>query len=367
MLSFSVKKRVIYIFSILLVILVLIFSCRFIIEKDYQYNLIYKDEINNKIKDIAADTSLPVKKDVSMIFGGDIMLSRTVNKRMSDYNDYAWPARLIASSTNLADITIFNLESPFLKDSTYSVASGSFSFKANPLSVGTLTLLGADVVSLANNHMLNAGRQGLVDTIDILKENNINSIGAGLNDDAARAGVVLEVNGWKIAFLAYAYPQDSSIATDERAGIANMNLEDLKIDIKRLKNKSDLVIVLMHAGVEYVSQANKEQINFAHSAIDYGADAVIGHHPHWPQNWEIYKDKPIFYSLGNFIFDQMWSQGTSQGVLAELIFREDLSGSAKLIPIIIKDYGQVDLLSKDIDESYFWSAYNLIKPEQINW
>lgn len=367
MLSLSMKKKIVYIVSIIIAVFVLVFSCRLIIEKEQLYNLYNKEQKNDISQNFVLDTNDPVKKDLTMIFGGDIMLSRTVNAKMSDYNDYAWPARLIASSTNLADITIFNLESPFLKGSNYSVPTGSFSFKANPLSVETLTLLGADVVSLANNHMLNAGRQGLVDTIDILKENDMDSVGAGLSEKDARKGAVLEANGWKIGFLSYAYPQDSSVATDTRAGIASMNLENLKIDIEKLKNESDLVIVLMHAGIEYVSQANKEQINFAHSAIDYGADAVIGHHPHWPQNWEIYKDKPIFYSLGNFIFDQMWSKGTSQGLLVELVFREDLSGSAQLIPIIIKDYGQVNLWPKDIDEASFWSVYNLKQPEQINW
>lgn len=367
MISFLTKKRITRILSALLALLVLFFSYRLISENN-QFNVFKNQEqvYTEKVDEIIVE-DIPTKKDLSIIFGGDIMLSRTVNAKMLNYNDYAWPARLIASTTASADIAVFNLESPFLKNSNYSVPTGSFSFKANPLAIETLNFLGADILSLANNHMLNAGKQGLIDTIAILEDNQIASVGAGLDEEAARKGFILETDGWKVAFLSYAYPEDNSVATEARAGIATMNLENLKLDIERLKKQSDLVIILMHSGVEYRSQAGLEQIVFAHAAIDYGADAVIGHHPHWPQNWEVYKDRPIFYSLGNFIFDQMWSQATSQGLLAELVFHNDSSGSAKLVPIIIKDYGQVDLWPVDKDESNFWSTYNLEKPEQINW
>jgi poly-gamma-glutamate synthesis protein (capsule biosynthesis protein) len=309
----------------------------------------------------------PVKKEITLLFGGDIMLSRTVNAKMERYQDYAWPFRLIAPTIAAADISVFNFESPFLKNANYDVSTGSFAFKANPLALEGLLLAGIDVVSLANNHALNAGRQGVIDTLDILKEHDIAGIGLGLNEKEAREGVVLSKDGWRVAFLSYAYPRDYSLATDTRAGIAGMDINNLKEDIERLQEEADLVIVLMHAGHEYVNYPNSQQTEFARKAIDFGADAVIGHHPHWPQSWEIYNDKIIFYSLGNFVFDQMWSKATSHGLLARLTFQVGLSGQAELLPVVIKDYGQVSLLSEDEDIASFWNLYDLADPGEISW
>lgn len=309
----------------------------------------------------------PIKEEITLLFGGDIMLSRTVNAKMEKYQDYAWPFHLIAPVIAAADISIFNFESPFLKEANYSVPSGSFAFKANPLAVEGLVLSGIDVLSLANNHSLNAGQQGVIDTLDILKDNDIAGIGLGLNEEEAREGLILNKDGWQIAFLSYAYPQDNSLALATRAGIAGMDTDNLKEDIERLQAQADLIIVLMHAGTEYVNIPNSEQVEFAHQAIDFGADAVIGHHPHWPQSWEIYHDKVIFYSLGNFVFDQMWSEATSHGLLARLSFQADLSGRAELLPVVIKDYGQASLLSADEDIARFWSLYQLEAPREISW
>lgn len=307
------------------------------------------------------------KKELKLIFGGDVMLSRTVNAKMVNYQDYSWPFRLIASTTAAADITIFNLESPFLKNANYQVPSGSFSFRTNPLAIEGLLLSGVDVLSLANNHMLNAGQQGLIDTLDILEENNILAVGAGLDEKSAYDGKLISVDDWRVVFLAFAYPEDSSVALGSRPGIATLDNEKLEEKIDFWRPQADLIIVLMHAGQEYVSAPNQTQKSFAHRAIELGADAVIGHHPHWPQSWEIYNDRPIFYSLGNLVFDQMWSKETSQGLLLNLTFRADLSGQAELVPIIIKDYGQADLWPPDINEIVFWQGYELQKPSDIFW
>lgn len=363
------KNKIMKVFMTLSMLFIFFLSYRLINEKKHQYDLVDNNLVNQALEIKAADqlAETGIKKELKLLFGGDIMLSRTVNAKMQAYDDYAWPARLIASSTANADISVFNLESPFLKNSNYTVLTGSFAFKANPLAIQTLKLLGADVISLANNHLLNAGKQGVIDTLDILSENNILSVGAGLNEEQARKAAIIEKDEWRLAFLSYAYPNDYSVATETRAGIATMDIDNLKEDIKSLKEEVDLVIVLMHAGIEYVSFPQKDQVDFAHSAIDFGADLVIGHHPHWPQTWEIYNDKAIFYSLGNFIFDQMWSKGTSQGLLAEIVFQPDLSAQARLIPIIIQDYGQVELWPIEKDQADFWSVYGLKEADEIKW
>jgi len=307
------------------------------------------------------------RQPLILLFGGDLMLSRTVNAKMAAYDDYFWPFAKIAQFTADVDITVFNLESPFLKTADYLVPSGSFIFKADPKAVVGLKLAGVDILSLANNHIMNMGAKGLEDTLSILNSAGIVAIGAGQNEAGARQAYLWEDKGWRVAFLAYAYPKDNSVASDNRPGIATMNQDDLKEDIAIWRSQADLVIVLIHAGVEYKSKPNNQQITFAHAAIDAGADAVIGHHPHWPQSWEIYKNRPIFYSLGNFVFDQMWSKETSQGLLARLTFFDDSSGKADLRPIIISDYGQASLWPENKSESSFWDAYNLSKPVDLSW
>lgn len=368
------KKKITKILMIISIFLVFFLSYNYVNERKekalYFNNSSSADIYLNENLLLSTDNSEEVieeKKELTLMFGGDIMLSRTVNAKMKAYDDYAWPARLIASTTEKADITIFNLESPFLKDSNYSVPTGSFSFKADPLAAETLKLLGADLVSLANNHMLNASKQGIVDTLDILAENNIHVAGAGLNEEGARKAAIIVRNNWRLGFLSYAYPNDYSVANETRAGIATMDLANLQEDIESLRDEVDIVVILMHAGIEYVSFPQSQQVSFAHSAIDFGADLVIGHHPHWPQTWEIYNDKAIFYSLGNFIFDQMWSKGTSQGLLAEIVFQPDMSAKANLIPIVIKDYGQVELWPQDREVADFWSVYGIKEETDISW
>jgi len=359
-------RIVIYFLVLVLSALILIFSYYSINELTYLYqqNFSAKESQLNFLE--AADV-VTAKPNITLLFGGDVMLSRTVNAKMVSYNDYAWPLKLLAPTLEAADLSIINLESPFLENANYQVPSGSFSFRANPLALESLLVSGVDVVSLANNHILNAGQKGIEDTINLLTTNKIATVGAGLNEEAARAATLMTVNGWQIAFLAYAYPNDYSVATAERPGIAYMDHQNLAVDIKQVRDQTDLVIVIMHAGEEYTTIPNTQQKRFAHEAIDLGADVVIGHHPHWPQSWEIYKDKPIFYSLGNLVFDQMWSEQTRHGVLARLVFQEDLSGQAELIPIIINDYGQADLWPQDKNEAQFWQLYDLDMPGEIIW
>lgn len=313
---------------------------------------------DKKTKTLASSTKnisanilpLPEEAKIELIFGGDIMLSRQVNTKMEKYRDYNWPALNIASTTLKADIAIANLESPFLKNASYQVLSGSFSFKANPKAIDSLKIGGFDVLSLANNHMLNQGKKGIEDTQSILSENNIAFCGAGLNEEDARNAAIIEKKGIKFAFLCYAYPDDASVASSDRPGIANMNIKKMQTDIEKTKELSDVVVIIMHAGTEYVTKPNWQQKDFARAAIDSGADIIVGHHPHWPQTFEFYKEKPIIYSLGNLIFDQMWSNETRQGLFLEMTWQKGIK-ELKFIPIKIHDYGQAKLMEDGTEKS----------------
>ena len=291
------------------------------------------------VSPLSATNTLPLS--TSLVFGGDVMLSRVVGQKMAKYKDFAWPFQKLKDLLSQADLAVINLESPFTLDSkSYVVPTGSFSFNADPRALAGLEAAGVDLVALANNHFANQGQKGMRDTFKLLEQKNIAYAGAGADLTAAHAGTILDKNGIRFGFLDYGYPVDSSNAGTDRPGIANMDLASARTDVQRMKGQADLVIVLIHDGVEYTNLPTSHQKEFARAMIDAGADLIVGHHPHWVQQVEIYENKPIIYSLGNLVFDQMWSQETREGALVKV----ELSGrnirQLEFIPIIINDYGQ---------------------------
>lgn len=344
--------------GILVVMLCLIFSFAiFKIIDVPHYNI--SAPINDVVADepevtepvIMSDSAERLPIETTLVFGGDVMLSRVVGQKMVKYNNYNWPFEKVSDIFSRADIASINLESPFTKDDNHLVLTGSFSFDADPKSISGLNLAGIDVVTLANNHFGNQGQQGMADTFDLLSENKIEYIGAGKNLSEAHEGKIIEANGIKFGFLGYAYPDDLYVASENKSGLANMDTLLAKKDVAEFKKQVDVLIVEMHAGIEYVNTPNKQQKDFAHGVIDAGADLVIGHHPHWVQITEVYKGKPILYSLGNLIFDQMWSRETQQGGIAQVVYKNKSLDSIKIIPIHINDYGQPQIVADSLEKA----------------
>lgn len=273
--------------------------------------------------------------EVILIAVGDIMLSRSVEEKMFAAQDYTLPFSKTWKLLSSANLTIGNLESPFYNQGP-RVTKGMV-FKAEPEAMAGLKLAGFDVLSLANNHTLNQGIKGLEYTLDYLKENNILTIGAGRDFAGAHQPAIVSSGDLTFGFLAYSYADYHDSAGQEYV-VAGLNIEQAQKDIEILRDKVDLIIVSMHAGVEYVTEPNWQQENFARAVVEAGADLVIGHHPHWPQIVENYQDKWIFYSLGNFIFDQEWSQETKTGLILQAVWRETELEKLKLIPVIIENY-----------------------------
>lgn len=280
-------------------------------------------------------------EEATLIFGGDIMLARTVEQKILAKNDYAQPFRKIYHEFENTDLAFANLESPFL-DGGSATPNGSMVFRALPETIEGLNLAGIDIVSLANNHFGNQGIAGERYTIKHLADNNIDYCGAGNDFNEAHEPVIKEVKEIKIGFLGYGYPETMYVATADSPGIANMEIEQMKRDIERLSDSADFIIVTMHAGSEYTHTPGKSQIAFARAAIDAGADFVVGHHPHVVQSTEKYKDGYIIYSLGNLVFDQMWSEPTQQGVVVKVILSEGKLKSIEFKPVHIYDFNQPD-------------------------
>jgi len=283
------------------------------------------------------------KQEIKMIAVGDIMLSRAVETKMIQKNDYKYPFLKTAEITKNADIVFGNLETSII--SGRIIQDNEMIFRTDPKSVEGLKFVGFNVLSLANNHMMNFGKDGLESTLKILDENGISHIGAGLGRNEIYKPVVKDIKGTKFAFLGFTYNFDQrKMYGGDVYGVANMDVEKMKEAVQNVLLESDIVIVSMHAGIEYKTSSNLFQENFARSAIDAGADLVIGHHPHVVQNVEKYNDGYIIYSLGNFVFDQMWSNETRLGAMAEIIFQDKKVKSIEFIPIKIHDYSQPEVL-----------------------
>ena len=301
--------------------------------------------------------SLADKKDVSLIAVGDIMLARFTESKIRASKNRELPFEKVKEHLAAADLTFANLESPFFPGNT--TPNESTTFRADLESVQGLTASGIDLVSLANNHTMNYRVPGLQSTLTTLKNANIKAVGAGQNKAEAHAPVMVEVKGHTLAFLAYndgnIAPRYHGEATDTEPGIAKMDIEQMKLDVAEAKKQgADVVIVSMHAGIEYRKEPSQSQKDFSHAAIDAGAAVVIGHHPHIVQGVERYNNGLIMYSLGNFVFDQMFSQDVKTGLLASITIKPDGSVGAEFFPTITEqlqprilvDQERMDMLSK---------------------
>jgi len=327
-------------------------------------------------RDIFADFSefraqkekLPcIGEEASLIFAGDIMLSRDVDKKMAA-NNYDYPWSKVGTLIRSADIAFGNLEGPITPGR--DIATSEMVFRADPENAEALARAGFDILSLANNHTMNFGESGMQDTLDYLWDAGVMASGAG-QSAVAYAPVYIERNNIKFAFLSYAsekFMPGSYRAGENEIGVAVMDIEKIRVAMNEAKENADIVIVSMHAGEEYADLPNDEQKEFARAAIDVGADLVIGHHPHVVQPVEKYRGKYIFYSLGNFVFDQMWSSETRAGLAVKTVFRREGLNRVEIIPVIIEDFsvpricnsGECEEIASRLDidfrdkELYFW-------------
>lgn len=291
------------------------------------------------------------EKEVSLIAVGDVMLSRAVARKMAQ-NSADYPFLQVKDYLKTGDIVFGNLEAPIAEGR--KIQDFEMSLRANPGVEKNLREAGFSVLSLANNHTMNFGEKALKETLENLDKENIKYVGAGENTKTAYGPGFIEKNGLHFAFLAYSddrvCPADYE-ATDTRAGIAFMDTQKMISEVKKAKESADIVIVSMHSGQEYQKNQDKIQTDFAHAAIDNGADLIIGHHPHVIQPLEKYKDKYIFYSLGNFIFDQILSQEVKEGLTFKAYFNKKGITKIELIPVFIRDLSQPQILEgKDADK-----------------
>jgi len=269
-------------------------------------------------------SAFKTQKETTLIVTGDVMLGRSVNTRTIKHNEANYPFLEIQSLLSSSDITLINLENPFF-DPCPNTNEGLI-FCAPTESVNSLAFAGVDVANIANNHIKNYGQKGYDTTITAL--NNLN-----ISPSDSNHFVIIEKNKIKFGFLGF------NILSQEHS------TKEITSQIQTNKAKVDVLVVSFHWGAEYTHQPSKSQKELAHQAVKAGANLIVGHHPHVIQPQEIYQNTPILYSLGNLVFDQMWSPATREGVIAKFTFTDHKITSTEFTPVIIHDYSQPQIVT----------------------
>jgi poly-gamma-glutamate synthesis protein (capsule biosynthesis protein) len=259
------------------------------------------------------------------------------------YTQRTGSAGVVRSLIKGADLAIANFENP--APNAFRWHGKGTVFSANPRHIAGLVNAGIDWVSLANNHIGDAGRKGMLQTMTNLDRYGIAHGGLGKTYKAAHKATLLKAGGVTVGILGYDQIARYYNATTTIAGSARMSVTALKADIKAARKAgADVVIVFPHWGIEYRAAPVDAQRRMGQAAIDAGADLVIGNHPHWAEGMEVYKGKPIWYALGNLVFDQTWSEYTMEGITLEITFQGKQLEQIRMRPHLILGKAQPNFM-----------------------
>ena len=347
---------------------------------------------NHKTEQISEGNSL------TLLLIGDVMLGEDfIRFKQEEGVGYEYPFEKCKKVFGDANIVFGNLEGTLSKSGPLREKGPNL--YSPPDSISALKYLNFDVVSLGNNHINDFGTEGILETIEILRENEILSFGAGRNLNEANEEVIIDKNGFKLSFMGYTTDEKhvkSIIADVDAAGCVFYDFKKIKEDIERLKSQSDIICISLHWGYEYYKYPSPEQIELAHQIIDNGAHIVIGHHPHIIQGFERYKHGIIFYSLGNFFFPnfcdqsgymQKWREENNKSIIAKsvinIVNNKAKIREVKILPAYMSEVYQVVILdgkgkeeaiseieeiSKEInrnDYESFWYNYHKKKVREL--
>jgi poly-gamma-glutamate synthesis protein (capsule biosynthesis protein) len=295
----------------------------------YKFNF-KPDNYASKFQPAGNFTSDKYKKSpakVSLLITGDVMLGRTVMIKSIESEDPTYPFRKVGDRMRTSDIVFINLENPVIESCPFHETG--FVFCADLTSLDGLLFAGVDVANLANNHSLNYGKDGLDQTVKHLGDRGIMATGLG-------ELIKIERGGINFGFLGFDKSQQvNPVLTEKESEL-----------IKKSDAEVDVLVIAMHWGVEYQNRALPGVRNIARKLVDLGADVVVGHHPHWVQDWEFIDGVPVFYSLGNFVFDQMWSEETKKGMAVKLVYENGVLKDYELMPTYMSSWAQPEFVEE---------------------
>lgn len=241
-----------------------------------------------------------------------------------------------------ADLSMANLESPV--DDQFRYHGSGTVFTGDPKLLDGLKDVGLDYASLANNHIGNAGPDGILETIQGLDARGIGHAGAGKDLAAALVPATYEIKGVRVAVLGCDAITPVYWARANKVGSNGCQAKTMIPAIRAAKQTHDLVIIYPHWGIEYTMGPARSQARLAHQWIAAGADLILGNHPHWTQAIEQIDGSLVFYALGNLVFDQMWQENTMEGLIVELTWERTTLRQVRLRPTLVIDQAQPNLL-----------------------
>lgn len=288
-------------------------------------------------------------RPIHIIAAGDILLDRGVAEYL-DKNGYDYPYTEVKEEITKGDIAYANLECPLTESGNAVLKRPDLIFRGSILNGTALKNTGFDLLNLANNHTMDQGREGLIDTIKVLESSGIRSVGAGNTRSEARKPVFFMRGNARIGFLSYSdFPPEGYMYDEEKVDVARPDIKSLGEEIRSAREQCDFLVVSFHWGKEFDCYPSSSQQETAHAAVEKGADIIIGHHPHLLQSVEEYKGKLIFYSLGNFVFDRQLPRGTDETVILDITVNDNGWKKIRIIPVSIVDCQPVIALGQEAE------------------
>ena len=267
----------------------------------------------------------------ALITVGDIMLAGRTRRFITEHGP-GYPFEGVLPILKRAPIVLGNLEGPFTRHSRQA-SRRNYTYRVKPKLAQSLKQAGINVVSLANNHLLDCGRQGVLDTVEALTNAGVAPLGAGASQREARTPFIGEVGDMRVGLLEYYWNQRCA-ATPSLPGGAMDSPGTLEADIRGLRERVRRIVVTFHWGMPYEREPLPQDREKAHFAVECGADVVVGHHPHVVQPFEVYRGRLICYSIGNFAFGS--GNSRAEGVIVGIRF-EDRRTAVEIYPLYVKN------------------------------
>lgn len=336
-------KRKIYLLIGPLILLAFLASLTFFWVKPLWGDAYLSPSSNNLIIATEESSEEVVGNNFKLLAFGDLMLDRNVGTKIKNNQLQPLLGELEKSQIfSDRDIILANLEGAVTNAGAHYAPRNAYDFAFPPETIAQLQHYGFNFFNLANNHFSDQGEKGVLETranLTTLGFDYSGSVDAKVDDYSVK---VKEINGQEIVFLGLSMVYN------------HFDLAAAQEIIKSQKEQGRLVIVNIHWGNEYQHQFNSIQQGIGYGLVDSGADLIIGHHPHVIQGMEIYHGRPIFYSLGNFIFDQYFSAPTQQGLALSVDYQ---SGSWRLKLIPLQSKASVPRMMTTAEANIFWPKF----------